>query len=84
MRSKSSVTAPATCFECYDGTGSEMGGRRFQRWIGCILCPLKKSSNFLSVIGSRQILYLGFLFEQSYLVKVRDVTKSSNEGHILF
>ncbi len=44
-----------------------MGGRRFQQWVGCILCPLKKSSNFSSVIGSRQILYLAFLFEQSYM-----------------
>ena len=45
-----------------------MGGRRFQLWVGCILCPLKKSIDFSSVIGSRQILYLWFLFEQSYVV----------------
>ena len=65
IHSKSSFTSPATCFECYDGTVKEMGGRRFQLWVGCILCPLKKSIDFSSVIGSRQILYLWFLFEQS-------------------
>jgi hypothetical protein len=34
---KSSFTSPATCFECYDGTGTEMGRRCFQRWVGCNL-----------------------------------------------
>ena len=46
-----------------------------QRWgedvsnngLDVFLWPLKKSSDFSSVIGSRQILYLGFLFDQSYL-----------------
>ena len=47
MRSKSSVTAPATCFECYDGTGKEMGGRRFRRWVGCILWSLKVERFFV-------------------------------------
>jgi hypothetical protein len=37
IHSKSSFTSPATCFECYDGTGTEMGRRRFQRWVGCNL-----------------------------------------------
>ena len=32
--SKSIFTSPATCFECYDGTGTEMGRRRLQRWVG--------------------------------------------------
>ena len=46
---KSSFTPPATCFDCYDGTDTEMGRRRFQRWVGCNLGTLKKSSNFSSV-----------------------------------
>ena len=47
--SKSSFTSPATCFECYDGTGTEMGRKRFQRWVGCNFGTLKKSCNFSSV-----------------------------------
>ena len=43
------VSSPATCFECYDGTGTEMGRRHFQRWVGCNLGTLKKSSNFSSI-----------------------------------
>ena len=49
IHSKSSFTSPATCFEYYDETGAEMGGRHFQQWVGCNLGPLKKSSNFLPV-----------------------------------
>jgi hypothetical protein len=49
IHSKSSFTSPATCFECYDGTDTEMGRRRFQRWVGCNLGTLKKSSDFSSV-----------------------------------
>jgi hypothetical protein len=49
IHSKSSFTSPATCFECYGGTGTEMGRRRFQRWVGCNLGTLKKSSDFSSV-----------------------------------
>ena len=37
IHSKSSFTFPATCFECYDGTGTEMGRRHFQQWVGCNL-----------------------------------------------
>ena len=49
LTSKSSCTSPATCFKCYDGTGTEMGRRHFQRWVGCNLGTLKKSSKFLSI-----------------------------------
>ncbi len=49
IHSKSSLTLPATCFECYDGTGTEMGRGRFQRWVGCNFGTLKKSCDFSSV-----------------------------------
>ncbi len=44
-----SITSPACYFECYDGSTTEMGGRRFQRWVGCNFDLIKFSGDFLSV-----------------------------------
>ena len=49
IHSKSGFTSPATFFECYDGTGTAMGRRRFQRWVRCNFGTLKKSCDFSSV-----------------------------------
>jgi len=48
IHSKSSFTSPATFFECYDGTGTKMGRRCFQQWVGCNFGTLKKSCDFSS------------------------------------
>jgi hypothetical protein len=66
IHSKSGFTSPATFFECYDGTDTETGRRRFQQWVGCNLGTLKKSSNFCPSTPSRQIAKCMFLFEKSY------------------
>ena len=48
-RAKSSLTSPARCFAIYDGTDREMGGRHFQRWVGCNFDLIKICGDFSSV-----------------------------------
>jgi hypothetical protein len=81
IHSKSSFTSPATCFECYNRTGKEMGKRRFQRWLG----TLKTQAIFCPSTPSCQIAKCMFIFEQSYAF----ITKWTHggwgvEGNALF
>ena len=48
-RAKSSLTSPARCFAFYDGTDREMGGRHFQRWVGCNFDLIKICGDLSSV-----------------------------------
>ncbi len=43
------TTLPERCSEYRSGTATEMGGRRFQRWVGCNFDLIKFCGDFSSV-----------------------------------